>query len=64
MDQDALGQSDCRVFELTISPEHNDEKAWGKSLKLVEKSWGVCGQKWVWQLWSKDTNIGCILKRN
>ena len=28
MDQNALCQSDCRIFKLTISPEENDEKAW------------------------------------
>ena len=28
MGQNALGQSDCRTFKLTISPEHKDEKAW------------------------------------
>ena len=26
MGQNALGQSDCRIFKLTISPERNDEK--------------------------------------
>ena len=25
--QNALGQSDCWIFELTISPEHKDKKA-------------------------------------
>ena len=25
--QNALGQSDCRIFKLTIAPEHKDEKA-------------------------------------
>ena len=28
MDQNALGQSDCRIIKLTISLEHKDEKAW------------------------------------
>ena len=28
MGQNALGQSDYRIFKLTISPEHKDEKAW------------------------------------
>ena len=28
MGQNALSQSDCRIFKLTISPEHGDEKAW------------------------------------
>ena len=28
MDQNALDQSDCSIFKLTISPEQNDEKAW------------------------------------
>ena len=40
------------------------EKAWWKNLKLVEKYWSGHGQKWVWKLWSKDTKIGCISKRN
>ena len=26
MGQNALGQSDCRIFKLTISPEHKDKK--------------------------------------
>ena len=28
MGQNALDQSDCRIFKLTISQEHKDEKAW------------------------------------
>ena len=28
MGQNALGQSGCRIFKLTISPEHKDEKVW------------------------------------
>ena len=28
MGQNALGQSDCTIFELTVSLEQNDEKAW------------------------------------
>ena len=28
MDQNALGQSDCRIIKLTISLEHKDEKTW------------------------------------
>ena len=71
MGQNALDQSDCRSFKLTISPEHKDEKAWFFACwyRLMEiKSWlkkylGGCGQKWVWLLWSKDTKIGCISKR-
>ena len=42
MGQNALGQSDCRICKLTISPEHKDEKAWFfacwyRSVKI--KSW-------------------------
>ena len=28
MGQNALDQSDCRIFEMTISLEQNDKKAW------------------------------------
>ena len=28
MSQNALDQSDCSIFKLTISLEQNDEKAW------------------------------------
>ena len=28
MGENAFDQTDCRIFKLTISPEHNDEKAW------------------------------------
>ena len=28
MGQNVLGQSNCRIFKLTASPEHNDEKGW------------------------------------
>ena len=28
MGQNALGQSDCMIFKLTISPEQKDKKAW------------------------------------
>ena len=34
------------------------------NLKLVEIYWGGHGRKWLWPLWSKDTKIGCISKRN
>ena len=34
------------------------------NLKLVEIYWGRHGRKWLWPLWSKDTKIGCISKRN
>ena len=27
MAQNSLGQSDCMIFKLTISPEHKNEKA-------------------------------------
>ena len=28
--------------------------------KLIERYWGRHGQKWVWLLWSQDTNISYI----
>ena len=42
MAQNSLGQSDCRIFKLTISPEHKNEKAgffacWYRLMKI--KSW-------------------------
>ena len=42
MCQNALGQSDRKIFKLTICPEHNDEKAWlfAHWYRLMEiKSW-------------------------
>ena len=33
-------------------------------LKANWKILGGCGKIWVWPLWSKDTKIGCISKRN
>ena len=42
MGQNGLGQSDCRIFKLTISSEHKDEKAWFFACwyRLIEiKSW-------------------------
>ena len=42
MGQNAIGQSDCRIFELTVSPEHKYEKAWFFACwhRLMEiKSW-------------------------
>ena len=72
MGQNALGQSGCRIFKLTLSPEQKDEKAWFfacwyRSMEI--KSWlknigGGPGQKWVWPLWSKDTKIGFISEKN
>ena len=41
-----------------------EEKPWWKTLKLVQKYRSGPGQKWVWQLWPKDTKIGFISKRN
>ena len=29
-----------------------------------EKYWCGRGQKWVWLLWSQDTESGCISRRN
>ena len=37
MDQNALGQSDCRIFKPTISPEQNVEKA--RFLDVGTDSW-------------------------
>ena len=42
MDQDALDQSDCSMFKLVVSLEHNDGKAWFFAYwcRFVEiKSW-------------------------
>ena len=42
MDQNAVGQSDCRIFKLTISAECTNEKAWFFACwyRLMEiKSW-------------------------
>ena len=74
MGQNALDQSECSIdyFKLTIYLEQNDEKAWFLACwcRLIEiKSWlknigvGVV-KKWVWSLWSQDTKIGCISRRN
>ena len=30
----------------------------------MENYWGGHGEKWVWPLWSQDTKIGCISRRN
>ena len=74
MGQNALGQSDCRIFKLIIFPEHKDEKAWLFACwyRLMDiKSWleniGVsmvkngCGHSGLKTLYLK---IGCISKRN
>ena len=53
MDQNALGQSDCRIFQSTISPEQNDWKAWffacfntnSWKLKVDWKVLGLAGSK-------------------
>ena len=69
--QNAVGQSDCRIFKLTMSPEHKMKKSdflhadtdyW--KLKVSWKIVGGHGQRWVWPLWSEDTKIGCISKKN
>ena len=42
MGQNGLGQSDCRIFKLTIYPEHKGEKTWFLACwyRLMEiKSW-------------------------
>ena len=33
-------------------------------LKLIKIFFGVCGQKWVWPVWSQDSKIGCISRMN
>ena len=54
MSQNALGQSDCRIFKLTISPEHKDEKDCGKSLmKNPEVGSKISG--WAWSKMSVAT---------
>ena len=47
MSQNALGQSDCRIFKLTISPEQKDEKDWEKSL-MKNPEVGSKISKWAW----------------
>ena len=52
MGQNALGQSDCRIFKLIISPEQNDEKAW--FLHVDTDSWKLkVGWKILGWGWSK-----------
>ena len=62
MDQNALGQSDCRIFKSTISLERNEKSPIfcmliqiHENLKLIEKYWGVLGQKWVMPFCSQDS---------
>ena len=47
MSQNALGQSDCRIFKLTISPEQKDEKDGGKSL-MKNPEVGSKISEWAW----------------
>ena len=71
MGQNALGQSEYRIFKSTISLEQNDEKGWFFACwyKFMEnRSWlknsGRHGQKWVWPLCSQDSKIGCMSRKN
>ena len=66
-----LGQWNCKVFKSTLS-----RIEWWKSLifsmliqvyenlKLIEKYWYECSQKWMWIFWSQDSKIGCISRWN
>ena len=40
---------------------HVDTCSW--KLK-VEKYWDACSQKWVLPLWSQESKIDCISRRN
>ena len=66
MGQNALGQSDCRIFKSTTSLEQDDEKAWFfacwyRFMKITSwlKNIGVgCGH------FSQHSKIGCMSRRN
>ena len=63
MGQNALSQSDCKIFKLTISPEQNDEKArffafWYRFMEI-----GLA-KKCVRPVWSQDLKFGGISRRN
>ena len=51
MGQNALGQADCRIFKLTVSPEHNDEKAW---------FWVCCYRLMQIKSWFKNIGVGLV----
>ena len=34
------------------------------NLKLIKKILGGHGQKWVWPVWSQDSQSGCITRMN
>ena len=61
MGQNALGQSDCRIFKSAISLEQNDDKAYifcmliqiCKNQKLTKKHMSARGRKWMWLFWSQ-----------
>ena len=65
MSQNALGQSDCRIFKSTVSQEQIYEIAWFsaclyKFMKL--KVLGEHGQKLSCPLWLRYSNVGCFLR--
>ena len=55
-----------------VSLEQNDEKVWLLACccrfieikSLWKNYWRRDSLKWVWPLWSQDTKVGCISRRN
>ena len=69
--ENALSQSDCRIFKSTIYPEQIDLTVsffacWCKFLKIkiLLKSFGWAWQKFVGPIWSLDSKIDCISRIN
>ena len=69
--ENALSQSDCRIFKSTIYPEQIDLTVsffacWCKFLKIkiLLKSFGWAWQKCVGPIWSLDSKIDCISRIN
>ena len=56
MDQNALKM--MRKFDFL----HVDTDSW--KVNLTEKYYGGLGQEWLWPLWSQDSEIGCVSRRN
>ena len=57
MGQNVLGQSDCKIFRLTISPKHNDEKLDFLHVDTDEwklkVAWKILG--WAWSIMGVTT---------
>ena len=58
MDQNALNQSDCSIFKLTLSPEQNDERADILDIDADSEKLKVDWKISAW-LWSK---MGMVFK--